>query len=84
MGNFKDFDLDLKVSKADGNGDTLAASIFCTVGTACQSLQECPTIGYDCETMFCTHSCKGSCDCSPSDMTACRQMPQEKNDIRRC
>lgn len=81
MGNFKDFDLDLKVNKGDGK----QVSPLTVTGVVCEvSLNMCPSLAFDCETQRWV-SCGPSCECiSPSDMTACsacRQMPQGENDI---
>ena len=81
MGNFKDFDLDLKVNKGDGKQvNPLGFSdLICIISEfACASLK------VNCETTE-LMSCGPTCECiSPSDMSACsacRQMPQGENDI---
>ncbi len=72
MGNFKDFDLELnKVKSSDTQSErytVLSCPFVCIV-----TPNYCHSIAFPCDTILsCGYSCnKPSCDCTPSDMTAC-------------
>lgn len=81
MGNFKDFDLDLKVNKADGKqenrGTLVITANYTRSDVTCLSILGCTV-----DTCVSRNdTCNATCNCSLTDMGLCRQIFQDKNDI---
>lgn len=66
MGEYKDFDLDIKKVKSVTNSAAGLSDLDCI-----SLLSELTSVMYCSDSDYCTSSTAPSTDCSPSDMTAC-------------